>query len=282
MNLSSDEEYIDKFKEIFTESVGCRLRSAFDLGFSLSGGLDSSSVFCTARQILLERGNNNLKTFSAIFNDVPECDEQEFIKAVLDEGHVEPTYLDADKVSPLVDNENMFWHEDEPFYGPNLFIDWCLSSKARDKGVRVFLGGYDGDSTISHGQGFLNELLVKGKFRKFINELNASSKTLNLNPYRLFINTLIETYIPGLAVKIRKSRSDGRILPFNREKLIKEDFMNGLASNDLIKHRKRNTKPRDSKKIHYDIINSGNLQFLLEILDRVFRGTWHRTATSIF
>ncbi len=270
LKLSSDEEYVDKFKEIFTESVNCRLRSAFDLGFSLSGGLDSSSVFCTARQLLKERGNNNLKTFSAIFNNVPESDEQEFIKAVLDGGYVEPTYLNADKVSPLVDNENMFWHEDEPFYGPNLFIEWCLSNKARDKGVRIILGGYDGDSTISHGVGFLNELLFKGKFKKFIDELKSSSKTLNLNPYRLFITTLIATYIPDLAIKVQKSKSNGKILSFNREKLIKEDFMNGLATNDFIEYRKKTIKPRDAKKYHYDIINSGNIQFLLEILDRVF------------
>ncbi len=270
LNLSCNGEYVDKFREIFTESVRCRLRSAFDLGFSLSGGLDSSSVFCTARQLLLERGNSNLKTFSAIFNDVLECDEQEFIKAVLDGGYVEPTYLNADEVSPLVDNENMFWHEDEPFYGPNLFIEWCLSIKARDKGVRVILGGYDGDSTISHGVGYLNELLIKGKWKKFAKELKSSSKTMNLNPYRLLLATLIETYIPDLAIKIQKSRSDGKLLPFKGEKLIKEDFMNDLASNDLIKHRKRIIKPRDAKKYHYDIINSGNIQFLLEILDPVF------------
>lgn len=268
VNLSSDEEYVHKFKEIFTESVRCRLRSAFDLGFSLSGGLDSSSVFCTARQLLLEEGNNNIKTFSAIFNDVPESDEQEFIKAVLNGGHVEPTYINADKISPLADYERMFWHEDEPFYAPNLFIDWELSKKAKDKGVKVFLGGIDGDTTISHGQGFLSELLYKGKWKKFVNELKSSSKTRNLNPYRLFIAALIYTYTPWLAIKIQKLRFNGNKLSFRRKKLIKDDFISGLEPNDFIKNRRRIINHRDAKQYHYDILNSGIRQFALEILDR--------------
>ncbi len=47
--MDSDEEYIKAFREIFTEAVNCRLRSAFPIGFELSGGLDSSSVVCMAK-----------------------------------------------------------------------------------------------------------------------------------------------------------------------------------------------------------------------------------------
>ena len=54
-----------KFRDIFTEAVNCRLRSAFPIGFELSGGLDSSSVVCIAKKIL--KKNNSFKdinTFS--------------------------------------------------------------------------------------------------------------------------------------------------------------------------------------------------------------------------
>ena len=40
------------FKDIFTEAVHCRLRSAFPLGSTLSGGLDSSFTTCIAQKIL--------------------------------------------------------------------------------------------------------------------------------------------------------------------------------------------------------------------------------------
>jgi asparagine synthase (glutamine-hydrolysing) len=52
IRLNSNEEYADAFRKIFTEAVRCRLRSAFPVGAEVSGGLDSSSVACVARQQL--------------------------------------------------------------------------------------------------------------------------------------------------------------------------------------------------------------------------------------
>ena len=45
------------------------MRSAYPVGFELSGGLDSSSVVCMAKKILkIQEGSlNKLKTFSLIF-----------------------------------------------------------------------------------------------------------------------------------------------------------------------------------------------------------------------
>ncbi len=55
--MNSEEEYIKSFLEIFIEAIKCRLRSAFPIGFELSGGLDSSSVVCMAKKILNENKN---------------------------------------------------------------------------------------------------------------------------------------------------------------------------------------------------------------------------------
>ena len=44
IHMSSEEEYSQAFHEIFTEAVRCRLRSAYPIGSTLSGGLDSSSI----------------------------------------------------------------------------------------------------------------------------------------------------------------------------------------------------------------------------------------------
>src|SRR2546427_256925 len=83
IRMKSDAEYAEAFREIFTEAVRCRLRSAFPVGSMLSGGLDSSSIACVARELLAEDGGGKLHTFSAIFPDVPECDEREYIDAVV-------------------------------------------------------------------------------------------------------------------------------------------------------------------------------------------------------
>ena len=54
--MKSDDEYAEAVRELFTEAVRCRVRSAFPVGAMLSGGLDSSAITCTARDLLRESG----------------------------------------------------------------------------------------------------------------------------------------------------------------------------------------------------------------------------------
>ena len=85
--MNSDEEYFQTFKDIFNEAVKCRLRSNFPIGFGLSGGLDSSSIVCTANKIFLKDNKYNpkkLNTFSLIFDEISVCDERYRIEKVLD------------------------------------------------------------------------------------------------------------------------------------------------------------------------------------------------------
>src|SRR5262249_6542489 len=89
LRLSSDEEYAEAFREVFTEAVRCRLRSASPVGAMLSGGLDSSSITCGARELLKQEGAR-LHTFSTIFDNVPDCDERQYINAVLAQDGIDP------------------------------------------------------------------------------------------------------------------------------------------------------------------------------------------------
>lgn len=90
LRLNSDEEYADAFRELFTEAVRCRVRSAFPVGSHLSGGLDSSYITCIARELLPQEAGSVLHTFSNIFDDVAQCDERPFIEAVLAQGGLTP------------------------------------------------------------------------------------------------------------------------------------------------------------------------------------------------
>ena len=73
LTLASEEEYIETFKTLFIEAVRCRLRSAFPIGSTLSGGLDSSSIAVTAGKILECKGQQ-LHTMSAIFPQAAKFD----------------------------------------------------------------------------------------------------------------------------------------------------------------------------------------------------------------
>jgi asparagine synthase (glutamine-hydrolysing) len=178
IRLSSNEEYAAKFREIFAEAVRCRLRSAFPIGSNLSGGLDSSSITCMASRLLSEQGKPPLHTFSAIFDQVTECDERSYISAVAAQDGLEAHYIQADQISPLKDIERMFWHQDEAFYAPNWSMGWALNRAAQQQGVRILLDGFDGDTTVSHGYGYLSELARAGRWFTLAREVRGLTRTL--------------------------------------------------------------------------------------------------------
>jgi asparagine synthase (glutamine-hydrolysing) len=176
--VESNEEYAQQCREIFTEAVRCRMRRAFPISSMLSGGLDSSSITCVARNLLKneEKQDSNLITLSAVFDKIKQCDESPYIDEVLALGQLEPHYLHADHVSSLTDLERVFWHQDETIAAGNMFVSWCLYQQAQQQGARVVLEGFDGDTTISHGYGYMNELAHKGRWLTLAVEVREYTK----------------------------------------------------------------------------------------------------------
>ncbi len=174
LHLPSEQAYAEAMREVFTEAVRCRLRSAFPVGSMLSGGLDSSSIVCTARQILTEEGRGPLHTFSDIFPDLaerfPRIDERPWIQAVVSPGGLEPHYINADGLNPL---DALLWSEDEPLPVPNNYISWFAFKEARRARVRVVLNGHDGDTVVSYGTGYLADLARSFKCVTLLSEARA-------------------------------------------------------------------------------------------------------------
>lgn len=187
IHLRSDAEYTEAFREIFIQAVRCRLRSAFPISSTLSGGLDSSSIACTARKLLTEAGNQNLHTFSAIFPNLPKedlqwLDERRYINAVKALGGLQSHDVPVDCFSPLV---KLLWQDDEAIAAPNLYMHQALYHAAHQQGVRVFLDGLDGDSTVSHGWAYLTQLTYTGKWRTLFNQLKSIAKQYKVPRRRL-------------------------------------------------------------------------------------------------
>lgn len=172
IHLDSDEEYAARFRDIFSEAVRCRLRSALPVGALLSGGLDSSSIASVAQSVLSAEGKK-LATFSAVFPESKECDERPFIATVIDKGGIVPFFLDADALSMFSEIREMLRYQDEPSFGPGLYSSWALNRLASQQGVRILLDGHDGDSTVSHGFGYLSELARGGRWLDLIHQLRG-------------------------------------------------------------------------------------------------------------
>ncbi len=203
VRLGSDDEYAEAFREIFTEAVRHRLRAAGSVGSLLSGGLDSSSITCVARNMLAGDGHA-LKTFSAIFDVVPECDERQFINPILMENGVVPHFVQANQQGPLRCLNQLHSYQDQPPFGPNSAMIWSLYETVGKENVRVLLDGHDGDTTVSHGERYLHEVARAGHWLKLtaqlraINRLQGGSTWAALRAYgwRYGVNPLISKHRP--------------------------------------------------------------------------------------
>ncbi len=175
LTMGSDKEYSEAFRDLFVEAVRCRLRSPHPVATTLSGGLDSSSVTCVARDLLARASSGPLRTLSLIFDHVHECDEREYIDAVLAQGPVTPMYFQADTAValPYFDMDAPYLHDD-PFDAPNSFAISAMT-RLHESGIRVVLDGFDGDNTVSHGYAYLAELAHKGKVMTLAREALALS-----------------------------------------------------------------------------------------------------------
>ena len=177
---ASDEEYASQLREIFTEAVNCRLRSVYPIGSTLSGGLDSSSITCVARNLLKQKAQKPLHTFSAVFDSMPECDERSYTKPIFEQGGLLPHFVQGDHQTALENIEKMFWHQDEAFYAPNWFMSWALYAEVQQQGVRVILDGFDGDNAVSTGYGLLGELASAGRWLEFTRQSWKLSRVSDL------------------------------------------------------------------------------------------------------
>jgi asparagine synthase (glutamine-hydrolysing) len=179
LKLSSDNEYAEALREHFAEAVRCRLRSPEPIGTMLSGGIDSSSITCMARKLLAADNTKQLHTFSAVFDEVKECDERPYIDAVLRGNSLKPHFFTADKHGPFTDIEEIHQAQDEPLFHGNLYVNWLSYKIAKNQGIKVVLDGFDGDNTISHGLGFFTELAHAGRWARLLSENIAYARKID-------------------------------------------------------------------------------------------------------
>jgi asparagine synthase (glutamine-hydrolysing) len=272
VRFSSDEEYTEAFRELFTEAVRCRLRGAFPVGAELSGGLDSSAIVGVARKLLGNYSNTQLQTFSAVFEDISECDESQFIDAVLAEGGVEAHKVRGDRLSPLADLERVLWHEDEAFFSAGLYLGWAWRSTAHRHGVRILLSGEGGDSVVSHGIAYLTELVRKGRWRAFAVETAKLSRLRLYSPWGYVLNHGLKPLAPQpLRLGWRMLRGHNRLRWWTANTIINPEFARrtSLLERRQVLGQKWSEPVRSLREDHWRDLTSGIYPFSLEVADKV-------------
>lgn len=278
LQLDSTEAYTQEFLKIFKEAVRCRLRSAYPVGSMLSGGLDTTSVVSTAQNIRNdpkeefygeeEMSDSPMKTFSAVFNDIPECDEQYYIKMTLSEYDLDPHYVHADQISPLGEVDEFFRCSDQPFLFPTTFMLWNLYKKAGENGVRILLDGFDGDTVVSYGEGIFRDLIRSGRWARYIHEINETAKKHGVSPYKLLINISLNRFTPKFVKRWRWELTKFTSFDHRHNRFVRKDLIEQTeVTEDLRKNFQNHLNIKSARELHHRYLCKGMIPIELENLD---------------
>ncbi|GAB5045787.1 asparagine synthase (glutamine-hydrolyzing) [Thermodesulfovibrio sp. TK110] len=135
---------VDKFREIFIDSVKIRLRSDVKVGALLSGGLDSSSITVIANHIQ----NGNFESFSIVSKD-KKYSEEKFIDILCKTKNIKNQKLYFEPDIALSTLEEVIYHNDEPFCGLSVVAQYNILKKIKEEtDIVVVLSGQGGDETL--------------------------------------------------------------------------------------------------------------------------------------
>jgi len=263
--LDSDQNYLNEFRNIFTEAVRCRLRSAYPMGSMLSGGLDSSSITGIAQKILKNEGKK-LSTFSAIFDSVPESNERYYIEKILSTDNFDSHFVNADQISPLDPVDEFYYYGDQFLFMPNHFIFWNLLQQANQNGVRVLLDGLEGDATVSYGDGLVTNLFWKWQWKKFIKEINNFSKKEGSSFSRTLFYVLLNS-TPKTIKRFSWNFRELRKSYGSKMRIIESNFSKETYMKDKVTELYDKALLDSPHNMHFRDLTSGFYQYIMEFVD---------------
>ncbi|MCC3244445.1 asparagine synthase (glutamine-hydrolyzing) [Methylocystis sp. WRRC1] len=167
---SSDDDYFAYYRDLLTESVRRRSRSHRELACEVSGGLDSSALFCLADS--LERQGRllapGLEGYTVDFSDDAAANELSYARAA--GAHVGRT---IHEVSPTFHDIDWFAERAAAFLdmpgAPNGVALMGLHEHSASRGARVVLSGAGGDHFLSGSRVYYFEEFEQRNWRNLIN-----------------------------------------------------------------------------------------------------------------
>jgi asparagine synthase (glutamine-hydrolysing) len=135
--------YVERFTELFDESVKMRLMSDVPLGMFLSGGIDSSAI--AARMSLMVK--QPIKTFSVAFED-REFNEFEYSRLSAEQCGAESYEITMTPHEFLAELPHMIYQEDEPIAHPSSVALYFVARLAQNH-VKVVLTGEGSDELLA-------------------------------------------------------------------------------------------------------------------------------------
>jgi asparagine synthase (glutamine-hydrolysing) len=200
----SEEDAIEQFRYLFSQSIKRRLRSDVSIGTSLSGGLDSSSIvaFCDQQN----SDHYTHKCFTASFKDF-ERDELKYAETVAEQFRLQHTIVTIDESDVTDLMKEVMHHQEEPFSSGSVLAQYKVFQAAKQNDVTVLLDGQGADEVLAgyhkYYQWYWQELYREKKLGKSkeIEQARARGVTQSFG-----VKNKIAALVPEFAAGILQTR----------------------------------------------------------------------------
>lgn len=196
IRYTSDTEYEEHFRSVFSKSVQRRLRSDSPVLAELSGGMDSSSIVCMADS-LIARGQAEtarLDTISYFDDSEPNWDERPFVTKVEEKRSRVGCHLAIDWRQSLQFQQTGDHFAATPGSGVGLNdAALQLMNLLASQGNRVLLSGIGGDEVtggVVAPEPELADLLVQARLARLARQSQAWALNLRKPWFHLLLTTL--------------------------------------------------------------------------------------------
>ena len=226
LTINTEDDCVDAFQELFRQSVGARLRSAFPVASMFSGGLDSSAITGVAADLLAERGQR-LTALSAVLPpgySGQVCDERAYIDSLKVKTNLDIEYVCAPGRGPFDNLAQLIASAEMPSCPSTHYLTTAMAEAASHHKARVILNGIGGETGATfNGVGVMVEWLLKGKPGLLLRELRARTSQEHRSWTSLVKGELILPLLPDWLVS--RWRPHFALAQLQRSSVIRNSFV---------------------------------------------------------
>lgn len=218
IEYKSDKEYFDHFQNLFRGVIAEQCRAVGPLGSALSGGLDSSSVVCIAKELEAEGvlPAKEFHTFTMLFDQSLRQNAGALVHPakldVLGEKYGLTVHkIECDDWLPMFAQLPYRGRvpQDEPFIIPSrAYRNMGLKIKQVCPDIRVLLTGLGADEGLASSLFFVVDWLREGQFSKAMQVVRQVSAASPLSPNQILLHLVLAGLGPrSLAYRLRQKHT---------------------------------------------------------------------------
>lgn len=245
-DTEESKKIVQQVKEKITAAISLRLRSDVDVGFCLSGGIDSSSIIGVSQMINaqkpLKQLSGNLHAFTAGCDD-EAVNETRWAEQVVNKHHLNWHKYDCNAGNLFDELEKIIYYQDSPLFSASTYAQSSVMKLARENGITILLDGQGGDELFAGYVPFYIsyyfELLRRFRLKTLRSEIaNLKHSPLNFSIMLRSMGKVILSDILPQTFETKLVRNKHKELSFIGQNLMDKGLAgvslnNGYTGNDL-------------------------------------------------